>query len=271
MTDINKWGMGVFSPGGSTTPLNPAKDKGFLDILKGMGVDQMSAAEQAQLQSFPAPEEREASPEELAVFTQPAPQAKPVISAEVPPKAPATPPKQTPEEKKAEPQQPKAAPEAPLFTFTDMEKLAFADALVSPEEAKYVYKVKINSILTVGFKLITDVQKAVVNRAVQQANARGLLRRRKTRLEAMDEQGRPVLQEVDGEVAENADSTRAIRLAELSVYLDNINGKKVSDDAEEARELLEKYPSITLDLIYMKGLLKFFALQKEVETNFENF
>lgn len=243
------------------------------ELLAGLGVAPMSEEEENYVAELGAPEVREATPEELArmgSFEAPAPkvlpQKEPVkVEAPIyiaPPPAPVSAPAEPSKEEE------KQAPS--LYTFTDMEKLAMADALVgmTPE---YSYQVKFNKILRVDFRVMSDAQTSLVNRAVQQADLKGVLRRTKSRMEGYDQAGKPVLQEVDADVPDNVDKMRQVRLAELAVSIVAINGRLLPEKYEDAVAVLEKMPSMTLDIIWKKGFLKLLSLQRAVEESFETF
>lgn len=284
-TNFNQGMGGVFGQLGAAVgraAVNPQASSGIPitaeslgNLLDDLGVGQLSTEEQAFLDSLPTPETREATAKEAALLgIAPTPSAEPTqraivveMPAPVKPVEPAKPvspvePKKAEESKKEE--------EVSPFVFTEFEKLKAADALVNPTEP-YVYEVKFNKLLTVGFKSASETEQAFVNSEVQRAIARGIVRRVKSRVDAYDIQGRPISQDTEEDRYDSADQERHIRFMQLLVGISHINFKALPADMVERKKFLETYSAHILNIIYEKGYIKFVALMKEVKDNFENF
>lgn len=286
-TNFNQGMGGVFGQLGSVVgraAVNPAPSTGsgipitaesLGNLLDDLGVGQLSPEEQAFLGSLPTPETREATAKEaalLGITPAPAPvePTQRAIVVEMPaPVKPVEPVKPVkPEEPKQE--EVRKVEEVSPFVFTELEKLKAADALVNPTEP-YVYEVKFNKLLTVGFKTASETEQAFVNSEIQRAISRGIVRRVKSRVDAYDLQGRPISQDTEEDRYDSADQERHIRFMQLLVGISHINFKTLPTDMTERKKFLENYSAHILNIIYEKGYIKFVALLKEVKDNFENF
>lgn len=212
---------------GSNEPETPPKKASVKDILNSLSLGELV-------------EEEETDKEEIIEIED-----TPLVVAE------------TKKETTAEP------PKKEKSSYSEEQKKKIVLAMIKPGE-KAITHFSINSMLTVGFRMINEKDVSEYNAYLEKELSTG---DKRTQTQYFPEGGR-----MESVVYYNQDYPRAELRAKLALYLHSINKTEISgkDILDRIKTIMAYSPTI-IDLIFSKGLLPYLELLDEAKRDFENF